>query len=190
MAIFIEPYNPNWKTEFENIRGVIETELGVLSRQTDIQHVGSTSVPGLFAKPILDIDIIIKDKSLLHEISHILEKIGYKSNGEQGINGRFAFNQRSDYTPLVTKSRKWMSHHLYVCYADSLALKNHIVFRDTLCNDKKLSERYSALKKSLTDNPKITREDYTTGKTAFIISVLATAGLSEKQLEEIKQANS
>jgi len=189
MTKFIEPYNPNWKTEFENIRQVIETELGDLNPQIEIQHVGSTSISGLFAKPILDIDIIIENKNLLSDIARRLEKIGYKSKGEQGIAGRFAFRQTSGFTPLTATKNKWQSHHLYVCYADSLALKNHILFRDILRKDKDLSEKYSELKKSLTDNLKITREEYTTRKTDFIISVLATAGLNEKELEDITNAN-
>jgi len=189
MKKYIQPYNPHWKSEFENIKREIETELGDLSTQTDIQHVGSTSIPGLFAKPVLDIDIIIKDKKLLSDISNLLEKIGYKSIGEQGINGRFAFIQNSDFTPLTAMKNKWQPHHLYVCYADSLALKNHIVFRDTLGMDKNLREKYSGLKMLLTGNPMITRKEYTAGKTEFIILVLARAGFDENELEEIRKAN-
>jgi GrpB-like predicted nucleotidyltransferase (UPF0157 family) len=189
MSKFILPYNPNWKIEFERIRRVIETELGDLRLHTNIQHVGSTSVPGLSAKPILDIDIIIEDKNLLNKISSLLEKIGYRSIGEQGINGRFAFIQNSEFTPITAEKNKWQSHHLYVCYADSLALKNHILFQDMLRKDKKLLEMYSELKRVLTGDFQINREAYAAGKTEFIISVLARAGLSEMELEEIKKAN-
>ncbi len=190
MTKFIEPYNPNWKTEFENIKQIIQTELNDLSLQIDIQHVGSTSIPGLLAKPILDIDIIIDNKDLLKDIALRLEKIGYKSEGEQGISGRFAFRQTSNFTPLTATKNKWQSHHLYVCYSESLALKNHLLFGDTLIKDKDLLEKYSELKKSLTDNLKTTREEYTTKKTDFIISVLTIAGLDEKELVEITNANS
>ncbi|MEO6219942.1 MAG: GrpB family protein [Ginsengibacter sp.] len=189
MSRFIEPYNPIWKIEFENIKQVIETGLSDLSLQSDIQHVGSTSIPGLFAKPILDIDIIINKKNLIRDITLRLEKIGYKTKGVQGISGRFAFRQKSLFTPLTATKEKWQSHHLYVCYSDSLALKNHILFRDTLRKDKDLLEKYSELKKYLTYNLKITREEYTTKKTGFIISVLTKAGLNEKELAEIANAN-
>lgn len=190
MIKFIEPYNPNWKTTFERIRQVIEAELTDLSPQFDIQHVGSTSIEGLYAKPILDIDIIIENNGLLKDISSRLEKIGYNSKGEQGIPGRFAFRQSSGFVPFTNERQPWQSHHLYVCYADSLALKNHILFRDALKSDKKLLKRYSELKKSLTDNLKITREEYSLKKTDFIISVLASAGLDERELEEITNTNS
>lgn len=81
MRPHIEPYNPNWKTEFENIKQVIEFNLNDIIQQVDIQHVGSTSIQGLFAKPILDIDIILVDKEQLNEITSRLEKIGYSSDG-------------------------------------------------------------------------------------------------------------
>lgn len=187
MTKFIEPYNPDWKTAFEKIKQVLKTVLG--NSKADIQHVGSTAIPGLYAKPVLDIDIIIENKNLLNDITAQLEETGYKSKGQQGIAGRFAFRQTSEYTPFTTSRHKWQPHHLYVCYADSLALKNHILFRDSLINDKDLIEKYSNLKKSLTDNMKITREVYTTKKTDFIITVLAAAGLSEQELNDITNAN-
>jgi GrpB-like predicted nucleotidyltransferase (UPF0157 family) len=189
MKQFIEPYNPDWKTEFESIKQIIQTELNDLDLEIDIQHVGSTAIPGLFAKPILDIDIIIKNKALRNSITKRLEKIGYKSKGEQGISGRFAFRQTSDFTPLSETKKKHQSHHLYICYSDSLALKNHLLFREMLRNDKGLIESYSELKKSMTDNLKITREEYTIKKTNFIISVLTKVGFNEQELTEIANAN-
>ncbi len=187
MSKFIEPYNPNWKIEFEKIAGVLKTELNGL--KIDIQHIGSTSIPGLFAKPILDIDIIIHQKDLFNDIKVKLERIGYKSKGEQGIAGRFAFRQISDFTPVTASKYKWQSHHLYVCYPDSLALKNHLLFRDALRKNKDVVAKYSQLKKSLTENLSITREEYTMLKTDFIISVLMTLGLDKAELNEIINAN-
>ncbi len=187
MTKFIEPYNPNWKIEFEKINQVIKKQLNGL--KIDIQHVGSTSIPGLFAKPILDIDIIIDNKDLLFDIKLRLERIGYKFKGEQGITGRFAFRQTSGSTPSTTPKHKWQSHHLYVCYSDSLALKNHLLLRDALRKDKDLVEKYSQLKKSLTENFNITREAYTILKTDFIVSILANAEFDKVELKEIINVN-
>lgn len=189
MMKFIEPYNPDWKNGFDQIKAVIEREAGGLSGQIDIQHIGSTSIPGLYAKPVLDIDIIIHNKELLERVSILLEKLGYRSKGEQGIAGRFAFRQTSVNTPLTNQKKKWYAHHLYVCYADSLALKNHLLFRDALLANVDIREKYSTLKKSMAANLQITREEYTTGKTDFIISVLAAAGMDEQELKDIKAAN-
>src|SRR5688572_4784951 len=101
MKKLIESYNQDWKSEFENIKQVIESEFIDLILLIDIQHIGSTSIPGLIAKPILDIDIIIDNKDLLQTITSRLERMGYKYQGEQGISGRFAFGQTSDFTPLT-----------------------------------------------------------------------------------------
>lgn len=183
----IEPYNPNWEIEYNNIREIIQSALKSLN--VDIQHVGSTSIPGVFAKPILDIDIIIQDKSLLQEITSRLERIGYMSKGEQGISGRFAFRQISEFAPLSNSKEKWQPHHLYICYKDSLALKNHLRFRDALRNSSDLAESYSQLKKTLAKDQSISREQYTMHKTHFILSVLAAHGFSKGELKEINDAN-
>lgn len=189
MKSFLEPYNPNWKTGFEDIRQVLAAALGEFGGQIDIQHVGSTSVEGLVAKPILDIDIIIENISLLPEISAKLLHIGYISRGDQGVPGRFAFRQQSDFTPLSVPGEKKLPHHLYVCLAGSLALKNHILFRDALRNDPALLQRYAELKLHLTTELKLSREAYAVKKTGFIVSVLAGYGLAKRELEEIANAN-
>jgi len=187
MISFIEPYNSNWKTEFDNLK---KTLLIILNDfKIDIQHVGSTAVPNLFAKPILDIDIIVDNKALLDDITLRLQKNGYESKGEQGILGRFAFRQASELTPQTEDNKKWQEHNLYVCYSDSLALKNHLLFRDALLNDKGLAEQYSMLKISLIRENKMTREKYTKQKTDFIISVLSKLGLDNDELNEISDAN-
>ena len=187
MTNFIKPYNPDWKTEFENLRDILYTELKEF--KLNIQHIGSTSIPGLIAKPILDIDIIIKNKIHLGDISAILEKLGYKNKGEQGISGRFAFRQSSDLTPSKGASKNWQEHHLYVCLSDSLALKNHIMFRDALLQDTNLVNEYSQLKIKLTTEKGMTREKYNMKKTEFILNVLKVNGLDEKELSEIKNVN-
>ena len=76
MTNFIKPYNPDWITEFEALKNYLIT--GLKDFDIDIQHIGSTSIPGLCAKPIIDIDIILKQKIQLGDISAKLEKLGYK----------------------------------------------------------------------------------------------------------------
>ncbi|MBL0355606.1 MAG: GrpB family protein [Chitinophagaceae bacterium] len=181
------PYDPEWKLQFEKIREVYLNHL--IGLEVGIQHVGSTAIPGLFAKPILDIDIIIEESEILNEVTKRLEGLGYLSKGDLGIPGRFAFRQSSEFTPLTHASKKWQPHHLYVCFANSLALRNHLLFRDTLRNRADLAMKYSALKKSLTNRLLFTRAEYTTRKTDFIISVLAIAGLDDDELKEITDAN-
>ncbi|MBK8698528.1 MAG: GrpB family protein [Saprospiraceae bacterium] len=147
MINFIQPYDPAWKTEFEDFKRVLEGALNGMD--VDVQHVGSTAVAGLVAKPILDIDVIVEDKFLLNAISSRLKKLGYLDKGEQGIPGRFAFRQTSDHTPVTANNKKWQTHHLYVCFSDAPALKNHLFFRDALLGDEDLVKTYAALKTTL-----------------------------------------
>jgi GrpB-like predicted nucleotidyltransferase (UPF0157 family) len=186
---FIEPYTSAWKNEFEKLQSIFLSEFSGLKSPVDIQHVGSTSIPGMIAKPILDIDIIIRDLTQLRPITEILEKIGYQFKGDQGIPGRYAFRQTSPQTPQTISKTSWQAHHLYVCLADSLALKNHLKFRDLLRNDNNLADQYALLKKNVTSNPQITMEQYWKSKTVFIISVLAQAGFTQKELSDIANAN-
>lgn len=183
-----EPYNPAWADRFLQLKQRLETILS--DYVVDIQHVGSTAVPGLPAKPVLDIDIIIQDQSKLPGISSILEKAGYHNRGDQGIPGRFAFRQQSIFTPESPESMKWTKHHLYVCFADSIALKNHLLFRDALLADKTLSMQYAALKERLTGRKGISREQYTQQKTEFILEVLRKQGMTAVELSAIHATNS
>ena len=187
MLDFIEPHNEQWSIEFDSIKNLLQNLLHQF--EIDIQHVGSTAIPNLIAKPILDIDIIIHNKADIKKIAELLEKVGYLNKGEQGISGRFAFRQQSATMPNSIDNKKWQTHHLYVCFSDSLGLKNHIFFRDALLNNKDLVAQYAQLKKHLAKAKGITRDIYTKQKTAFIISVLSSLGLEKNELEEIKKAN-
>lgn len=190
MKEFLEPYNVNWGNLFNTIKKILEEALNDSNSNIYIQHVGSTAVPGMLAKPILDIDIIIYEKGALDTISYKLQILGYISKGDQGIEGRYAFRQSSSETPKSSISIKHFPHHLYVCFSDSLALRNHISFRDALLSDNKLVASYSELKESLIKENRITREEYSRKKTDFILSVLANIGFDEEELKKISDANS
>jgi GrpB-like predicted nucleotidyltransferase (UPF0157 family) len=187
MKDFLVPYDDNWKTEFEALRNVLLDRL--ITYSIDIQHVGSTAVEGIYAKPILDIDIIIENKNLLDGISKKLTESGYINRGDQGIPGRYAFRQSTPFTPETRLKRKWQEHHLYVCYADSVAVKNHLLFRDALKNSQQLAEQYSDLKLKLASERGMTREIYNHRKTDFILEVLSSLGFNETELSDIKKAN-
>lgn len=187
MTGFLKPYNPEWKTGFESLKRLLAAKLRDFA--IDIQHIGSTSIPGLLSKPILDIDLIIDDKTLLDGLAAKLKELGYISKGEQGIPGRFVFRQAAGTTPISANSKTWQTHHLYVCFRDSLALKNHLLFRDALLKDEALSGRYAQLKKALVAEPGMTREEYTKRKTEFILSVLMAMGIEADEAGQIQEAN-
>ena len=120
--IVVLPYDEQWKNDFLQIKAELTNVLGQLA--IEIEHVGSTSVQGLSAKPIIDIDVVIKEYNELKNVISALEKIGYQHEGNLGIAGREAFQY--DGKEHLRK------HHLYVCPEDSPELKRHIAFRDYL----------------------------------------------------------
>lgn len=111
--VVVVPYSVNWATEFEKLKSVFQNCLKTLIR--GIEHVGSTAVPGLSAKPIIDIDIIISNKEQFDEIKSTLKKLGYTYCGEMGIPGREAFKRDDQLTPMDGSGYLWYEHHLYVC---------------------------------------------------------------------------
>ena len=118
------------------IKDELEPALGQLAMR--IEHVGSTSVEGLSAKPIIDIDVVIKDYTVFEEVVSALETIGYRHEGDLGIAGREAFKYKGK-----DHLRK---HHLYVCPEDSSELKRHIAFRDYLRTHSDAVLEYSRIK--------------------------------------------
>lgn len=187
MLLLLEPNNPQWKTNFEQLQQTLSQLLSGLP--ISIEHVGSTSIPGMYAKPILDIDIILHQKEFLTSVSTRLEQVGYRNKGEQGITERFAFAQTNAFTPATGSNKTWQEHHLYVCVSGSLALKNHLHFRNTLLQQTELASQYAQLKKQLATQPGMTRQHYNQRKTEFILSVLALNGFTDEELLEIKKAN-
>ena len=134
--ITVLPYDSAWGSDFEKIKCEIEVALGELI--IGIEHVGSTAVEGLSAKPCIDIDVIIKDYSVFDAVVKALENIGYIHEGDLGIKGREAFKY-SDKPHLK-------NHHLYVCPKDSEELHRHIALRDHLRNSPLAREEYGKVK--------------------------------------------
>jgi len=134
--VVVLPYDPIWKRDFDNIRLEIENAVGDLI--VGIEHVGSTAVEGLSAKPCVDIDVVIKDYSVFQMVADKLKDIGYIHEGNLGIEGREAFKY-SDKLHLRTP-------HLYVCPKESEELRRHIVFRNFLRNNPAEAKKYGAIK--------------------------------------------
>jgi GrpB-like predicted nucleotidyltransferase (UPF0157 family) len=158
-AIAVVDYDPTWSDRFtalaSRIRPVLE---GILLR---VEHIGSTAVPGLAAKPIIDLDVVVQRATVMEAIRR-LGIIGYVHEGDLGIAGREAF-----LSPAGEPK-----HHLYVLEEGSLELQRHLDFRDALRADSTLRDRYAALKRSLADQHPHDRAAYTEAKSAFITAVL------------------
>ena len=134
--VIVLPYDEAWQAAFEKIKGEIEEAIGGLI--IGVEHVGSTSVKGLPAKPCIDIDVIIKDDSVFPAVVDGLKAIGYIHEGDLGIKDREAFRY-ADKPHL-------MMHHLYVCPQYSEELHRHITFRDFLRSNPAAVKRYRLTK--------------------------------------------
>lgn len=133
--VVVEKWNPKWKDEFERIADSLGED--VIYNSIKIEHVGSTSVEGLSAKPIIDLDIVIENDKF-EIIKRLLKDKGYEHEGDLGIEGREAFT--------YSGKEELMTHHLYVCPKDSKELFKHITFRDFLKNNSALASEYSKVK--------------------------------------------
>jgi len=134
--VTVTAYDPGWRNDFENIRRELALAVGDLAVR--IEHVGSTSVPGLRAKPCIDIDIVIRDETPLEDVVQALNEIGYTHEGDLGIPGREAFR--------YSGKEHLKKHHLYVCPESSTELQRHLTFRDYLRTHPQAASRYSAVK--------------------------------------------
>ena len=137
-SVIVLPYDEAWKSDFEKIKNELENSLGDCI--IGIEHVGSTSVEGLSAKPCIDIDVIIKDYSVFETVVNRLNAIGYIHEGNLGIPNREAFKYSEK--PHLQK------HHLYVCPQDSEELRRHITFRDFLRSHPEAVRKYGQIKEA------------------------------------------
>lgn len=152
--MLILQYQNHWKKDFEQIKSVLLEQLD--SFQVEIEHVGSTSVPGLAAKPIIDIDIIYQ-KNDFEDIRKQLEKLGYYHNGNQGVEGREVFKRNKN---LNSHTLDGVAHHLYMCPPDSDEFKKHILFRDHLRANITSREAYQELKLDLASRANQNKKKY------------------------------
>ena len=148
---------------FKRLKARVEGALGALGSR--IEHVGSTSVPGLPAKPIIDMDVVIESADQLEDVEARLAEIGYQPRGDLGVTGRYAFE-----SPAGLRD-----HHLYVCAGDNAELHRHLAFRDYLRRHPEEAAAYGLLKQSLAQAHPFDREAYTEGKTHWIKRALQLA---------------
>ncbi len=165
--VAVVPYDEAWKSAFEEIKNEIEAVIGDMI--LGIEHIGSTSVQGLSAKPCIDIDVVIKDDSRFGELVRKLETIGYIHEGNLGIKDREAFK--------YTEKPHLMMHHLYVCPQYSEELHRHITFRDFLRNNTEAVKKYSLVKEKAAELFPNDIDKYIEYKTPCIEELYSMCGL-------------
>jgi GrpB-like predicted nucleotidyltransferase (UPF0157 family) len=173
-TIRVVDYNPGWPAAFEQLRSNIWPAVADVA--VAVEHVGSTSVPGLAAKPVIDISVVVSREAGISVAIERLAVLGYVHRGELGVEGREAFDS-PDHLP---------AHHLYVCSSDSVGLMNHLAVRDYLRTHPETAETYGNLKKQLAEKFPHDIDRYGHGKTGLILNILWNAGLSAAQLQSIE----
>jgi len=172
-VIELAPYDSMWPAEFERLGAALYDALSGVG--VTIEHVGSTAVPGLLAKPILDIDVVYPTAVDFDVVRSRLESLDYEHQGDLGIAGREAFRRSEDAVSGNATGRVWPAHHLYACREDSVELRRHLRFRDALRARPDLASAYAELKAHLAQSVGGDRERYTEGKSAFVEAVLRGA---------------
>ena len=170
-------YDPIWPRVYEELRTFLWPAVADVA--VAIEHVGSTAVPGLAAKPIIDIDIVVDAEEKVSTCITRLADLGYEHRGDLGIRGREAFRQPSE------KPR----HHLYLCVSGGLALANHLAVRDYLRTHPSEARAYGAKKIELAAKFPTNIDGYMSAKTEILIDILRKAGFAEEGLSDIATMN-
>ncbi|NOV01062.1 GrpB family protein [Paenibacillus planticolens] len=165
--VIVTEYNPNWVRIFEELRSFVLPVLSDLI--VTIEHVGSTSVPGLAAKPIVDMDVVVPTRRDVQLAIQRLATLGYVHEGDLGTPGREAF--------IPPDGVIW--HHLYVCTLNNAEYKRHIAFRDYLRKHPNAAVEYGRLKIELAQRFHHDRSAYSKGKSEFVEGILAISGSYE-----------
>lgn len=163
-TVQVVEHRPEWSALFAAEARALRLAAGELA--ADIQHVGSTAVPGLPAKPIIDVAIAIHSRAVIPELAARLVAAGYIDRGDGGADGGW----------LLVKEPKpdIRSFHLHLVEASDPQWRNYLVFRDALRRDATLRDRYAALKHELAGQFAGNRRSYTAAKHDFIRNVLHT----------------
>lgn len=185
--IVVEDYSEEWALTFQQLKSVYELHLGNLL--CDIHHVGSTSVYGLAAKPVIDIDLVIDDRNKFSPVFEKLISLGYEHLGNLGVTDRDAFIGKTKLAPFDGSQHSWQRHNLYVCPSDSISLKNHLALREFLRSHPEKVKQYGALKKKLAAEYPYNIDLYVEHKTPFITAILKESGFDSNTLDKIKQEN-
>ena len=172
--ILVAEYDPAWPRRFEQLRREYVAAMAAASVPVvAIEHVGSTSVPGLAAKPVIDCDIVVAGQDTA-PASGVLTGLGFEPLGELGIPLRLAFKEPERLAGTNT----------YVVVAGSLALRNHLAVRDTLRADAGLRHEYAAVKRRAGATA-ANIDEYGHAKNAMVQKILAAAGLTEAERASI-----
>ncbi len=165
----LDPYQASWPEFFEVEAAALRSQFGAQALR--IEHVGSTAVPGLAAKPVIDIQVSLASLTPFAPLVAALERLGYV---------HVALGEFDRVYPFFAKPAQWpATHHVHLCEAGGEQEARHLAFRDYLRAHPAICEQYLQLKLRLAaahhGNTLESRESYSLGKTSFVESVLVKA---------------
>ena len=163
-SILLEPYNERWKHTYEKMKNIIETIIG--DNAISIHHIGSTSIPGILAKPVIDILAIVRDLNILDNSNSEFEKNEFIPKGENGTIGRRYFIRRENGIRIA---------HLHCHESNHPDIKGHFLFQKYLIKHPMVAEEYSKLKSMLAEKHRDDRLSYTNSKSDFIRTIIEKA---------------
>lgn len=161
-------YNSNWKKMYKEESEKIKNTLNDII--IDIHHIGSTAIPGIKAKPVIDILAEVKDIEAVDQYNHEMEELGYEVMGEYGIPKRRFFR----------KGGNKRTHHIHIFQAGNEEIERHINFKEYLITHPDKRREYSKLKEKLANKYTYDVESYTNGKSDFIKEIDRKAKLRKK----------
>jgi GrpB-like predicted nucleotidyltransferase (UPF0157 family) len=194
-AVIVSPYDPKWVDDFalieSEIRGYLEAgSISIPETVLSIEHVGSTSIPGLCAKPIIDVDIVARNEEVMDAIATAVAAGGdYAWHRDMGVPGRLLL--RFLDPPKIVDGKpagKRPARNVYVLTDSCQALRNHLIIRDVLRRDSTLRDQYGIVKMDLVRRGK-RKYDYTEGKTDILLQILETGGMGEADRDEVREIN-
>ncbi|MBG6218122.1 GrpB-like predicted nucleotidyltransferase (UPF0157 family) [Arthrobacter sp. CAN_A6] len=176
-GITVVAHSSDWARQFLLVAEELASILAELPVDA-IEHVGSTSVPGLSAKPILDIDVIVQ-REVRITATRTLENAGYVHRGDLGAIDREVFTAPDETPP----------RNVYLCVAGTLHVRNHLAVRGALRAHPDLRNRYGAVKLQLASEPDMDIRRYLAGKSSVLQDVLALSNLTAEEKQAILELN-
>lgn len=166
-AVRLADHDPTWRVAFEEFASAIRLHTGLSSDR--VEHVGSTSVPELVAKPIVDIVVGADTQEDIDSLAGKIAELGYIDRGSgEGSNGRLLVRESAPDVRII---------HLHIVVFRSEHWRHYVVFRDALRSDPGLRRRYALLKSSLAEQFRTDRKSYTSAKQSFIVEALVARGV-------------
>lgn len=166
MKVEVVPHNPAWRTQFEQVAEQLQQAMGVVVLV--VHHIGSTAIPGIYAKPVIDLLVEVTNIWSVDDRAAALETLGYEAMGEFGIVGRRYFRRQ------IGEIR---THNVHIFAAESPHIARHLAFRDYLMAHPDEAQQYSDLKRSLARQYPHDIQGYMDGKDAFIRAIDQKAAL-------------